>query len=199
MSVLYGFVVTVIRDEKAHVVYSLYDTTGAKDAQTLREFATFGVVEIAERCERDKRVHVLSNECGAILFTVLVRSDGVGVGLVSTQAFSRTTAAYMLRRALQVYDEKATLSRDLPPHVPELKELFDHFKNPAAELTKAQVLQMQLDESTEQMSLFLANLMKKGENIEDIARRSDVLSEHAKRYFKRSKKTRRCLGRCPLV
>ncbi|KAL7712109.1 V-SNARE coiled-coil-like proteiny domain-containing protein [Entamoeba marina] len=70
-----------------------------------------------------------------------------------------------------------------PKQIQELDMLFKHFSSQEnTKLSKAEMLQTELDETNEQMEILVSDLVERGENIED----------KSKDFFVKAKKSRRC-------
>ncbi|KAL7716682.1 V-SNARE coiled-coil-like proteiny domain-containing protein [Entamoeba marina] len=200
MSILYGLAILKTKDTQASVLYSLYNMEGIRLYQyhTMKEFITFGFCEIAERCEADKRMVVKSEEYGKVIFNVLKNNDGIGVGIVTTASFPKNIITYLIHRSFEFFYQNGITNDkgdyvQAPKQIQELDMLFKHFSSQEnTKLSKAEMLQTELDETNEQMEILVSDLVERGENIEDVVVKSEILSKKSKDFFVKAKKSRRC-------
>ncbi|ELP89467.1 hypothetical protein EIN_390920 [Entamoeba invadens IP1] len=199
------------KEGEISIAHILYDTSKFSfiGIETIKEFISFGFIEVATRSEIDKRMVLSTSEYGGILFNVLLRGDGIGVGVLTNQTYPKNTITYIIHRSFEVFYERGewnelTQSFNVEGTIQqcktELKYLFEHFgRERNMELSKEEMIKNELDEINEKMGCLITKLVSREEDLADVVTKSEVLSERSKKLYKRTKKAKRCHVPCVIL
>ncbi|BFU20612.1 isoprenylated v-SNARE protein, putative [Entamoeba histolytica HM-1:IMSS-B] len=204
MARLYALTVIHIEDDsKTKILYCKSDLGcfGLFQSNTIKEFIRFGFIEMSQRCERDKRMVIKSNEYGGVLFNLLVKPDGLGIGILTNLDYPKNTITYIIHRSFELFyynivDDIIT-SSCIKSSSSELDYLFTHFNNQKnCKLSKEEMIKTELDETNEKMSVLVTKLISREDELQDIVSKSEILSDKSKVFFKKAKKSKRCHVPC---
>ncbi|XP_066969606.1 synaptobrevin homolog YKT6 [Macrobrachium rosenbergii] len=181
--------------ESAHLLKAAYDLQqfGFFQRGSVQEFMTFTSKIITERCNACSRQSVKEQE---YMCHVYVRSDNLAGVVISDHEYQYRVAHNMINKVLDDFTAKVpshlwpTTDEANIPYA-ELPATLARWQNPreADSLTRVQ-------EEVEETKIILHNtieaVLERGEKLDDLVSKSEMLSMQSKTFYKTARKTNSC-------
>ena len=194
MNKLYAIIIG--QKETNSIIYTKYriGKLGLFGIKTVKDYLEDGIKTLINKIEEERKIEIISDEFGGILFTFIKKDSGIGVGIITTVSFPNQTILYLLNRCFEIISRE---EEDSSLKVKQLDDLFDHFAyKQTMELSQEERIQKELDETTEELDLIIQKIIKRKEDLEELIIQSQVLSESAQRYLIQVKKSKKKRRRC---
>ncbi|KAG0244800.1 palmitoyltransferase [Actinomortierella wolfii] len=155
---------------------------------SIAEFMTFMSQTIAEKTQPGQRQSIEeSNYVGH----VYARSEGVAGAIITDKEYPPRVAFSLLNKILDEFTTRFTNPAQWTPqsvNYPELNQYIVTYQDPKQGDTIMRV-QRELDETKIILHKTIESVLERGEKMESLVERSDVLSNQSKMFFKQAKKT----------
>ncbi|GJJ68791.1 synaptobrevin homolog YKT6 [Entomortierella parvispora] len=179
-----------IVDEKDLASFSYFQRS------SIGEFMTFMSQTIAEKTQPGQRQSIEeSNYVGH----VYGRSEGVAGVVITDKEYPPRVAFSLLNKILDEFTTKypnsALWSNPGQCPYPELKQYIVTYQDPKQGDTIMKV-QRELDETKIILHKTIESVLERGEKMESLVERSDVLSSQSKMFYKTAKKQNACCVIC---
>ena len=202
MNKLYSLIILENKNDIIQLIYRKYDIHKYQlfGINSIKEFIEFGFIQMAKKSEKDKRMIIESKEFGGIQFQLLIKQDGIGVGIVTTLQFPKNSITYIIHRSFEIiYESNSCINNsnsiDISLIKNQLNDLFIHFKN-NCELTQEERIKCDLDDINEQMNVVITKLIERENELDELIQQSTLLSKQSKDLYKKVKKSKKCKLKC---
>ncbi|KAI1317960.1 palmitoyltransferase [Mortierella claussenii] len=161
------------------------------------EFMTFMAQTIAEKTQPGQRQSIEeSNYVGH----VYARAEGVAGVVVTDKEYPTRVAFGLLNKILDEFTTRFPSpsmwsSEQQPVSYPELQQYLVTYQDPKQGDTIMKV-QRELDETKIILHKTIESVLERGEKMESLVERSDVLSSQSKMFYKTAKKQNSCCTIC---
>ncbi|OTF79461.1 synaptobrevin YKT6-like protein [Euroglyphus maynei] len=168
-------------------------TFGFFQRNTVGEFIRFTAKMIVERSELATRSSVQQQE---YLCHCYIRSDRLAGVVISDHEYPHRVAHTLLSKILEEFTQTVpkinwpTMNDGQAPYT-KLEQYLSRFQNPkeADAMTK---LQTEIDETKVILHGAITGLLERGEKLDDLVEKSEVLSTQSKLFYKTARKTNQC-------
>ncbi|CAF4053918.1 unnamed protein product [Adineta steineri] len=185
-----GNKVKILQDE-----YNL-DSFGYFQRRSVQSLLAFSAKTITERTALNTRQSVETEENVNAIVHVNVRHNGLASIVISDSEYTQRVAHTLLSKVMDEFT--STYPPNTWAQMPEktgkmasLGETLKKYQNPH-EGDPLMRLQKDLDDTIVILRTTMANLLERGEKIDDLVERSDKLSFEAKLFYKTAKKSNQC-------
>ncbi|KYO41276.1 synaptobrevin-like protein YKT6 [Alligator mississippiensis] len=192
---LYSLSVLYKGDPKVHLLKAAYDVSsfGFFQRSSVQEFMTFTSQLIVERSDLGTRASVKEQE---YLCHVYVRSDGLAGVVVADSEYPPRVCFTLLDKVLDEFSRQVSRI-DWPSGSPTtinytaLDSYLSRYQNPreADAMTKVQA---ELDETKIILHNTMESLLDRGEKLDDLVSKSEVLGAQSKAFYKTARKQNSC-------
>ncbi|XP_006031241.1 synaptobrevin homolog YKT6 isoform X1 [Alligator sinensis] len=192
---LYSLSVLYKSDPKVHLLKAAYDVSsfGFFQRSSVQEFMTFTSQLIVERSDLGTRASVKEQE---YLCHVYVRSDGLAGVVVADSEYPPRVCFTLLDKVLDEFSRQVSRI-DWPSGSPTtinytaLDGYLSRYQNPreADAMTKVQA---ELDETKIILHNTMESLLDRGEKLDDLVSKSEVLGAQSKAFYKTARKQNSC-------
>ncbi|KAI8801314.1 Longin-like domain-containing protein [Cladochytrium replicatum] len=182
-------------DAKARILAMNHDLSSFNFLQrgSVQEAMNFLAGTVVERTAPGNRAQV---EQHTFVGHVYVRTDGLAGVAVTDFDYPRRTAHTVINKILDEFSQRYPSPqqwRNLVPDTsfPELREYLGRFQDPHNADPFLRV-QRELDETKIVLHKTMESLLQRGEKLDDLVARSEVLSGQSKMFYKTAKSTNSC-------
>nr|XP_042897024.1 synaptobrevin homolog YKT6-like [Parasteatoda tepidariorum] len=195
MVAIYFLAVLRKNSAKSVILSSVSDLSefGFFQKRSVKEFMHFSSVILVERTEPDVKVSVQQQ---GYMCNAFVRPDNLAAVVVTDDEYPTTKAHTCLTHLLNAFSSSikpeiwALSDADL--EFPEIKTIFKMFSNPVKEPVSAAGLEEELDETKIILHKTVVGILRRGENLDDLIRTADDISEQSKAFYKSARKSNSC-------
>jgi len=125
-----------------------------------------------------------------------VHPQGLGVAVLVDNEYPMRVAFGLLSETVRIFLEKMagkweSATQDMDLGCPEIQELFQKYQNPS-EADKMSKIQQDLDEVKGQVMQSMDDLLKRGENLDQLMEKSKDLSNTSVQFYRQAKKNNQC-------
>jgi synaptobrevin family protein YKT6 len=125
-----------------------------------------------------------------------VHPQGLGAAVLIDAEYPPRVAFSLLSEAVRIFMEKMDgqwqdMGKDAELKCPEVEELFQKFQNPA-EADKLTKIEKDLEEVKETVLQSMDDLLKRGENLDQLMEKSKDLSNTSVQFYRTAKKNNQC-------
>ncbi len=181
----------------AHVLKQAMDLTSFSFFQrgSVQEFITFTSKILAERTETATRQSVKEAE---YMCHVFVRNDNLACVCVSDHEYPTRVAHTLLAKLMddftaQVPRQQWSTGKEVEGFAGPLDVHLKKYQTPETADPMTRV-QNELDETKIILHNTIANVLERGEKLDDLVAKSEGLSMQSKTFYKTAKKTNSCCG-----
>ncbi|PVU86063.1 hypothetical protein BB559_006689 [Furculomyces boomerangus] len=158
---------------------------------SIQDFLTFFASTVAERTRPGQRQGVDENNYTAYVYN---RSDGLAGAVVTDSEYPSRVALSLAGKILDEFSTKYTRdiwtsSQSLP--FPLLDKLLVDYQTPSQADTIMNV-QQELDETKVVLHKTIESVLERGERLDNLVEKSNMLSDQSKMFYKTAKKTNSC-------
>ncbi|KAF9903245.1 palmitoyltransferase [Lobosporangium transversale] len=195
---LYALFVVRNNVKPAKTVIDAKDLSGFGFFQrsSVGEFMTFMAQTIAEKTQPGQRQSI---EESSYVGHVYARSEGVAGVVVTDKEYPTRVAFGLLNKILDEFTSKypnpALWASPEQIQYPELQQYLVTYQDPKQGDTIMKV-QRELDETKIILHKTIESVLERGEKMESLVERSDVLSSQSKMFYKTAKKQNSCCVIC---
>ncbi|XP_054254737.1 synaptobrevin homolog YKT6 [Indicator indicator] len=192
---LYSLSVLYKGDPKVHLLKAAYDVSTFNFFQrsSVQEFMTFTSQLIVERSQLGSRASVKEQE---YLCHVYLRGDGLAGVVVADTEYPQRVCFTLLDKVLEDFSRQVPRS-EWPSGSPgtisyaALDGYLSKYQNPrdADPMTKVQA---ELDETKIILHNTMESLLERGEKLDDLVSKSEVLGAQSKAFYKTARKQNSC-------
>ncbi|XP_044862035.1 synaptobrevin homolog YKT6 isoform X1 [Mauremys mutica] len=192
---LYSLSVLYKGDPKVHLLKAAYDLSSFSFFQktSVQEFMTFTSQLIVERSVLGSRASVKEQE---YLCHVYVRNDRLAGVVIADNEYPPRVCFTLLEKVLDEFSTQVSRT-DWPSGSPStinyaaLDGYLSKYQNPreADAMTKVQA---ELDETKIILHNTMESLLERGEKLDDLVAKSEVLGLHSKHFYKTARKQNSC-------
>ncbi|CAM5177752.1 unnamed protein product [Eretmochelys imbricata] len=192
---LYSLSVLYKGDPKVHLLKAAFDLSSFSFFQktSVQEFMTFTSQLIVERSVLGSRASVKEQE---YLCHVYVRSDRLAGVVIADNEYPPRVCFTLLEKVLDEFSTQVSRA-DWPSGSPTtinyaaLDGYLSKYQNPreADAMTKVQA---ELDETKIILHNTMESLLERGEKLDDLVAKSEVLGLHSKHFYKTARKQNSC-------
>uniref|UniRef100_A0A8C3RXW0 YKT6 v-SNARE homolog n=1 Tax=Chelydra serpentina TaxID=8475 RepID=A0A8C3RXW0_CHESE len=192
---LYSLSVLYKGDPKVHLLKAAYDLSSFSFFQktSVQEFMTFTSQLIVERSVLGSRASVKEQE---YLCHVYVRNDRLAGVVIADNEYPPRVCFTLLEKVLDEFSTQVSRI-DWPSGSPStvnyaaLDGYLSKYQNPreADAMTKVQA---ELDETKIILHNTMESLLERGEKLDDLVAKSEVLGLHSKHFYKTARKQNSC-------
>jgi len=198
MKLLAMFVLHKETDKKVKILQDEFelDNFGYFERRGVRQLLVFSARTVTERTTLNTRQSVEAEENVKATVHVYVRADGLSSVIISDSEYPMRVAHTLLTKILDEFTDSYPPSAwssmtEEAARMPKLGEMLKKYQVPS-EADPLMRLQKDLDETKSILKNTLANVLDRGEKIDDLVARSNDLSIESKAFYKTAKKTNRC-------
>ncbi|XP_069622801.1 synaptobrevin homolog YKT6 [Ranitomeya imitator] len=194
---LYSLSVLYKGDYKVHLLKSAYDVSSFSFFQrsSIQEFMTFTSQLIVERSDKGSRSSVKEQE---YLCHVYVRNDSLAGVVIADAEYPQRVCFTLLEKVLEEFATQVDRI-DWPSGSPStiqynaLDSYLAKYQNPrdADPMSKVQA---ELDETKIILHNTMESLLQRGEKLDDLVSKSEVLGTQSKAFYKTARKQNSCCG-----
>ncbi|XP_040270505.1 synaptobrevin homolog YKT6 [Bufo bufo] len=194
---LYSLSILYKGDYKVHLLKSAYDVSSFSFFQrsSLQEFMTFTSQLIVERSDKGSRSSVKEQE---YLCHVYVRNDSLAGVVIADAEYPQRVCFTLLDKVLEEFSTQVERI-DWPSGSPAtiqynaLDSYLAKYQNPrdADPMSKVQA---ELDETKIILHNTMESLLQRGEKLDDLVSKSEVLGTQSKAFYKTARKQNSCCG-----
>ncbi|KAF9426300.1 palmitoyltransferase [Podila epigama] len=184
-----------VKPAKAIVDVKDLSSFGFFQRSSIGEFMTFMSQTIAEKTQPGQRQSIEeSNYVGH----VYARAEGVAGVVITDKEYPPRVAFSLLNKILDEFTTRFPNSSTWTPEAcsyPELQQYIVTYQDPKQGDTIMKV-QRELDETKIILHKTIESVLERGEKMESLVERSDVLSSQSKMFYKTAKKQNSCCIIC---
>nr|XP_019587219.1 PREDICTED: synaptobrevin homolog YKT6 [Rhinolophus sinicus] len=192
---LYSLSVLYKAEQKAVLLKAAYDVSSFSFFQrsSVQEFMTFTSQLIVERSAKGSRASVKEQE---YLCHVYVRNDSLSGVVIADSEYPSRVAFTLLEKVLDEFSKQVDRS-EWPSGCPAsiyytaLDGYLSTYQNPR-EADPMSKVQAELDETKIILHSTMESLLERGEKIDDLVSKSEVLGIHSKAFYKTARKQNSC-------
>ncbi|KAF8944705.1 palmitoyltransferase [Haplosporangium gracile] len=193
------YAIYVVRNniKPAKAIVDVKDLTsfGFFQRSSIGEFMTFMSQTIAEKTQPGQRQSIEeSNYVGH----VYARAEGVAAVVITDKEYPPRVAFSLLNKILDEFTTRFPNNQLWTPEqcsYPELQQYIVTYQDPKQGDTIMKV-QRELDETKIILHKTIESVLERGEKMESLVERSDVLSSQSKMFYKTAKKQNACCVIC---
>uniref|UniRef100_A0A1W7RCX5 Synaptobrevin YKT6-B-like protein n=1 Tax=Agkistrodon contortrix contortrix TaxID=8713 RepID=A0A1W7RCX5_AGKCO len=192
---LYSLSVLYKGDPKVHLLKAAYDISSFSFFQrsSIQEFMTFTSQLIVERSELGSRASIKEQE---YLCHVYLRNDGLAGVVIADHEYPSRVCFTLLDKVLDEFSRQVNRI-DWPSGTPAtitytaLDGYLSRYQNPrdADAMTKVQA---ELDETKVILHNTMESLLERGEKLDDLVAKSEILGNQSKAFYKTARKQNSC-------
>ncbi|OCT90026.1 synaptobrevin homolog YKT6-B [Xenopus laevis] len=192
---LYSLSVLYKGENKVHLLKSAYDVSSFSFFQrsSVQEFMTFTSQLIVERSDKGSRSSVKEQE---YLCHVYVRNDSLAGVVIADNEYPPRVCFTLLEKVLEEFSTQVDRI-DWPSGSPAtiqynaLDSYLSKYQNPrdADPMSKVQA---ELDETKIVLHNTMESLLQRGEKLDDLVSKSEVLGTQSKAFYKTARKQNSC-------
>ncbi|XP_015444538.1 synaptobrevin homolog YKT6 isoform X1 [Pteropus alecto] len=180
-----------------HGVYcgapSFWTFLGTFIARSVQEFMTFTSQLIVERSAKGSRASVKEQE---YLCHVYVRNDSLAGVVIADSEYPSRVAFTLLEKVLDEFSKQVDriewpVGSPATIHYTALDGYLSAYQNPR-EADPMSKVQAELDETKIILHNTMESLLERGEKIDDLVSKSEVLGVHSKAFYKTARKQNSC-------
>ncbi|KAM5203811.1 synaptobrevin homolog YKT6 [Hipposideros larvatus] len=192
---LYSLSVLFKGEPRVLLLKAAYDVSSFSFFQrsSVQEFMTFTSQLIVERSAKGSRASVKEQE---YLCHVYVRNDSLAGVVISDSEYPSRVAFTLLEKVLDEFSKEVDrtewpVGSPASIHYTVLDDYLSTYQNPR-EADPMSKVQAELDETKIILHSTMESLLERGEKIDDLVSKSEVLGIHSKAFYKTARKQNSC-------